>query len=347
MKTDIPPASQVSPLPAVSMVENATSTACKDAKAVNVLNSIRNGKWREKVTQIVDTYKQALSKTNDPTQAKKAISALKRNLPGVLWSGRFKERKASAIEEHSGLLVMDLDDLTEASLLTIREQLQADQYVLACFLSPSYTGLKVLFRIPKDRRYHRAAWQSAASHIRKLTGLDADSSGKDLARLCFVSYDPDLYRNPKASELPVTVDVSPMTYTGPQPSLDNASLQLRRSIAEKLLGPVDWFENTKGYIKCPGEDLHTNPNGPQNCRVHLDGKPNLHCFHQSCTHIRQVKNTELQSKIGRAESTESANNLSPMSSVTESKLPDQPSTEWFILPGENSLSITESAHKIW
>ena len=36
-----------------------------------------------------------------------------------------------------------------------------------------------------------------------------------------------------------------------------------------------------------------------------------------------------------------------MSLVAGSKLPDQPSTEWFILPGENSLSITESAHKIF
>ena len=158
MKTDMPTASLASALPTVSMVKNAASTACKDAKAENVLNSIRNGRWRDKVTHIVDAYKQALSKTNDPAQAKKAISTLKRSLPGVLWSGRFKERQASAIEAHSGLLVMDLDDLTEASLLTIREQLQADQYVLACFLSPSSTGLKVLFRIPKDPFAHKAAW---------------------------------------------------------------------------------------------------------------------------------------------------------------------------------------------
>ena len=166
MKTDMPPASQASPLPAVSMVENATSTTCKDASPEGILNRIKDGRWQDKVTQIIDTYKQVLIKTNDHTQAKKAISALKCNLPGVLWSGRFSERKASAIEEHSGLLVMDLDDLTDAAIRTTREQLQTDQYVWACFLSPSGTGLKVLFRIPKDPLCHKAAWQAAANHIK-------------------------------------------------------------------------------------------------------------------------------------------------------------------------------------
>ena len=98
MKTDMPPASQASALPAVSMVENATSTTCKDANAESILNCIKDGKWQDKVTHIVDAYNKALTETKAPTQAKKAISELKCNLPGVLWSGRFSERKASAIE---------------------------------------------------------------------------------------------------------------------------------------------------------------------------------------------------------------------------------------------------------
>jgi hypothetical protein len=347
MKTEMPPASQANPLPAVSMVENVTSTTCEDANAESILKCIRDGKWKDKVTHIIATYKQVLAETNDHNQAKKTISALKCSLPCALWSGRFRERNSSAIEEHSGLLVMDLDDLTDADILTAREQLQTDQYVLACFLSPSGTGLKVLFRIPKDPSCHKEAWQSAAKHIKKLTDLKVDRSGKDLARLCFVSYDPDLYRNPTAIELPVTLDASPMVYSGEQPSLDNATLQLRRSSAEELLGSVDWIDDTKGYITCPGEDLHTNQSGERDCRVHIDGAPNIHCVHQSCSSICQSKCTELQRKIGWAESGKHSQASSPMSLVAGSKLPDQLSKEWFVLPGENSLSITESAHKIF
>ena len=347
MKTDTPPASQASAFQRVSMVKHATSTACKDASPVGILKYIRDGRWEEKVTHIVDTYKQVLSKTNDPTQAKKAISTLKCSLPGILWSGLFSERKASAIEEHSGLLVMDLDDLTDAAIRTTRKQLQTDQCVWACFLSPSGTGIKVLFRIPKDPLCHKAAWQTAAKHITKLTGLDADSSGKDLARLCFVSFDPNLYHNPTASELPVTVDASPIVYSGAQPSLDNATLQLRRNSAEELLGSVDWVTDSMGYITCPGKDLHTNLSVERDCRVHIDGAPNIHCVHQSCSALCQSKSTELQRNIGRAEKGKLPHASLPMSLVAGSKLPSQQSTEWFILPGDDSCSITESAQNIF
>ena len=81
MKTDTPPASQASALQRVSMVKHATSTACKDASPVGILKHIRDGRWEEKVTHIVDTYKQVLSKTNDPTKAKKAISTLNAAYP--------------------------------------------------------------------------------------------------------------------------------------------------------------------------------------------------------------------------------------------------------------------------
>ena len=333
----MPTASLASALPTVSMVKNAASTACKDAKAENVLNSIRNGRWRDKVTHIVDAYKQALSKTNDPAQAKKAISTLKRSLPGVLWSGRFKERKASAIEEHSGLLVMDLDDLTEASLLTIREQLQADQYVLACFLSPSSTGLKVLFRIPKDPFAHKAAWQVAAIRIKDLTGQDVDSSGKDLARLCFVSYDPDLYHNPNALELAVPNQLPQRQISVSRSHNPPVKISLRHRIAEELLGSVEWTDQVTGFITCPGEDCHTNITNSNDCRIHIDGAPNLHCLHESCRPILSELNTKLQSQIGKAE----------LSAKCTDKLFESVDQEWFILPGENSPSITESAHKIF
>ena len=36
-----------------------------------------------------------------------------------------------------------------------------------------------------------------------------------------------------------------------------------------------------------------------------------------------------------------------MSLVPGSKLPDHPSTEWFILPGDDSCTITESAQNIF
>ena len=98
MKTDMPPASQASPLPAVSMVENAKSTACKDAKAESALNCIKDGKWKDKVTHIIATYRQVSAETNDHNRAKNSISRLKCSLPCVLWCGQFRDRYSSAID---------------------------------------------------------------------------------------------------------------------------------------------------------------------------------------------------------------------------------------------------------
>ena len=35
----------------------------------------------------------------------------------------------------------------------------------------------------------------------QLTGVQIDESGKDVARLCFLSFDPERYHNPNATEL--------------------------------------------------------------------------------------------------------------------------------------------------
>jgi len=176
----------------VSMIQNIMSTECRHADSKKVLDRIRQGKWRGKIEPIRNTYKRTMLQTQDAKKAKKSIAPLKRQLPGILWAGQFSERKATAIKEHSGLLVIDLDDIPHHKFTQAEEQLKSDECVWSFFVSPSGGGLKVLFRIPPDSSRHGDAWYTAVDRIKKLTGLDADMSGKDVARLCFVSYDPDL-----------------------------------------------------------------------------------------------------------------------------------------------------------
>lgn len=50
----------------------------------------------------------------------------------------------------------------------------------------------------------------------------------------------------------------------------------------------------EGYVECPGVALHTTPNAPHDCIVYNNhGIPFLHCFHQSCRHIRRAVNATL------------------------------------------------------
>src|SRR5262249_55185656 len=122
---------------------------------------------------------------------------LKKQLPGEMWSGRFENHQQPAGEkliEHSGLLCADLDELG-TRIPDIREKLVKSPYLWAMFCSPTGYGLKAVFRVPADPSAHLPSFRAVEKHIRELTGLQIDEACKDMARLCFLSYDPDAYVN--------------------------------------------------------------------------------------------------------------------------------------------------------
>lgn len=104
-------------------------------------------------------------------------------------------RDDPSLTEHSGLCVIDLDHLTE--LDKWQEHFSTDPHVYAHFVSPSGDGLKVLYRIPADIDMHRAHYRAILDDLQGL-GLKVDSTSINEARVCFVSYDPDLYINREA-----------------------------------------------------------------------------------------------------------------------------------------------------
>jgi hypothetical protein len=184
----------------VSMTQNAVNPQTRDVETDVILRAIQSGRWKQPVEHIRCIFGDTLLRTGDLQAAKRAISPLKCKLSGALWSGRFKDRHNKELYEHSGLLCADPDSLG-ARLLDIREKLQNSPHVFALFVSPSGDGLKVIFRVPADGSKHPGSFRAAEKLVRELTGVEIDKSGKDVARLCFMSYDPDLYHNPDAIEI--------------------------------------------------------------------------------------------------------------------------------------------------
>lgn len=179
----------------VSTVANASATVTKDADTATLLHGIKDGKWRHLVQQIRADYSRAGLEGRDP---KKVVASQKRKLPGVLWSGRFANRKkpvAAKILAHSGLLCADLDDLGKR-ISEVRAKLITSPHLFAQFNSPTGTGLKALFRVTADAKKHPSSFRAVEEHIRVLIGIKIDGACKDVSRLCFVSYDPDLWINP-------------------------------------------------------------------------------------------------------------------------------------------------------
>ena len=97
----------------------------------------------------------------------------------------------------------DLDHLPH--LAEARVRICADPHTIYCFVSPGGDGLKVGVRIPlvADDDTYKRYWQAIADYYQQRYGLPWDPSGKDVCRLCYLSWDPKLYYNPAAQPFPV------------------------------------------------------------------------------------------------------------------------------------------------
>jgi hypothetical protein len=292
----------------ISMVKCATDTETRDISIDHVLEAIRTGgkRLRRQVELIRRIFKREFSKHGDYKQAKNAIGALKKHLAAVMWSGTFSNRAEPVREklvQHSSLLQVDLDSLG-VRVAEVRKRLQADPHVWALFLSPSGDGLKVIFRVPANASKHGGSFRAAQKLVRELTGSEIDEICKDVGRLCFMSYDPELYVNESAIEIePLPEPEKPrsaVTRNG------GVNLSERQCIAEEVIAKngskIIWISKSAGYLEpCPGQHLHTTGDGHRDCKIDLDRVPTTHCFHDHCRAILEAINRELRSRTGKAE----------------------------------------------
>lgn len=103
----------------------------------------------------------------------------KAKLPAVLFNGVFAERNNAGLQQASGLMILDWDEISD-DLYKIQD------YVYAVFKSPTAKGFKALIRIPVVKS--DAEYKTYFAAIQKLVP-SIDPSGKDIARLCYFSFD--------------------------------------------------------------------------------------------------------------------------------------------------------------
>jgi len=140
----------------------------------------------------------------------------KKTLQAFTFCGTFAPIRAKEhLIQHSGLVHLDYDGIPDvAHVLAV---LCAGPAITYVFTSPSGCGLKVGVRVPvidTDRQY-KHAWQCVADFLEEHTGLIADPSGKDISRLCFVSYDPQTYINLHADVFPLPPMPTPIPSPAP------------------------------------------------------------------------------------------------------------------------------------
>jgi len=141
-------------------------------------NKIKDGYWEEKVLN----YR--------VTKDKK----LKELIPAVTPSGLFPEgKKNHQIKQHSGVICMDYDTKENGDLISKRDELYADPYLYAGHISVGGSGLALYFKVNKNK--HNQTFAALDKYLANKYNIIADPSCKNIARLRFVSHDPDIHVN--------------------------------------------------------------------------------------------------------------------------------------------------------
>jgi hypothetical protein len=214
--------------------------------AIAVIETIRSKAYELEVSRLRNATDDSVRKV------------LKNALPYVTWSGVFTKRQNDCLTDHSGLLCIDFDHLPD--LDNSSAQIAADKYTFARFTSPGGEGLKILVRIDPDR--HLDSFLALEKHYLENYGLVVDKSGKDVARACFLSYDPYAYVNKDAEEFPleppVNKGIKPLL-KDPEPSAPSQAepvqaQKLNRKELDRVMFAIEIIEGMKIDITSEYDD---------------------------------------------------------------------------------------------
>jgi hypothetical protein len=171
----------------------------------HILQSIRTGTYATQVRYV----RQVLA-----IYGKAAYNKAKRSLPAVTFAGTFDpSRGNNYLKAHSGLLHVDMDHLKDVT--GTKRALSDDPYLVFAFTSPSGGGIKAGVRIPiiTTAEGYAHAWHVVRTVYEERYGVRWDHATKDVARLCYISHDAELYWNPEAA----VFDVPPVPPPEPKP----------------------------------------------------------------------------------------------------------------------------------
>ena len=162
-----------------------------------ITEAIRNGEYGRLIKEIRDA----------PSEERK--QALKKDLP---WfnMGLFRDNQckndALLSTKH---MIFDIDKKGNPLVSFsngFRKKMSSYPYIQAVFLSPSGQGAKVICELPqlvKTDKEYKAFWKAGTDFFQKELGLRNDPATKDVRRICYLSYDPEIYADFSKKPLPI------------------------------------------------------------------------------------------------------------------------------------------------
>jgi len=144
-------------------------------------------------------FKQNILTLQDTETPKEMRDKIKSQLPAFTPAGIFKDRrKTENLDQYSQIIGLDFDKIKD--LDSLKEKVNNDPHTILSFVSPSGNGLKVFVQTDALNNEHTKAFKQVWEYYNNLTGIESDPSVKDLARMCYFSYDEEIYFNKKTED---------------------------------------------------------------------------------------------------------------------------------------------------
>ena len=148
-----------------------------------VINRIKNGDSIELINKV------------RTAKTKQEADKFKEGLPCILFNGTFSERNSNSLIKHSGLMVVDFDKYpSDKEMISHFELLKQNNHFLLLFISPSGKGIKGVVKVSNelDKNSHPKVF----TQFQEDFNFDYwDKSNSNVDRVCFESYDTNIYVN--------------------------------------------------------------------------------------------------------------------------------------------------------
>lgn len=125
------------------------------------------------------------------------------NFDYITPGGIFRSRKESDLIQASGYMVIDFDHIPDPDDLVLLLAHEDNFETVLAFRSPSGDGVKWIVALPVGITKPDGSpvtygefFTILSNYVRRAYGYEADPSGKDICRACFLPYDPDAFLNP-------------------------------------------------------------------------------------------------------------------------------------------------------
>jgi hypothetical protein len=227
---------------AVSIFKNFVNKV-EDKALLIITKEIKEGKYKSEIDLIRKYYSSGEIEKADK---------LKNKLLSFTTTGTFEGgRSSEKLIQYTGFIVLDIDDVATQELEIIKTKASKFNFTAAAFISPSGNGIKIIVNTNGIPENHLQTYNQVKSFYEKECNVTIDTSGKDLARTCFFSYDDNCYRNISPEKFLIdSVNIPPLNKTEAENVTNENPIQLTENVwLEKLNQCIDFTNKKSEFIK--------------------------------------------------------------------------------------------------